>query len=474
MTFLPIVDRELRVATRRRVTYWSRVVAGIVAVALTAWMLQTTGRFVTPELVGQRLFRLVSELAFLCCLFPGVVLTADCLSEEKRDGTLGLLFLTDLKGYDVVFGKLAGTSLGAFYALLAIFPVLAIPLILGGVTPGEFWRMAAVLANTLLLSLATGLLVSAASWRAQRAMMGTACAMVAIVWFLPELGGWFRSLSPLTAFRAVFDVNYRPNPGAYFNSLLMGHGVSWMLLLMASWLAPRLWRHENSFRLPGIPAKLAKEMAGRTRPVLGDANPASWLATRDSQQVWIWGTLLLALAGWTLALVTKFGKSPFPGVAVCAAFTLHLGIQFWIAFEAARRFNEDRRSGALEMLLSTPLTVEEIVRGQIQSLTRQFARPIYGVFVLDAALIVLSAMNHDWSGGRFSGFLTVMLSSVGTLVVTSLALGWLGLWAGLKSRKTANGAVSTLVRIVVLPTGLFMFVVYVFFAVPCLRLKNNA
>ena len=29
-------------------------------------------------------------------------MTADCLSEEKREGTLGLLFLTDLRGYDIV------------------------------------------------------------------------------------------------------------------------------------------------------------------------------------------------------------------------------------------------------------------------------------------------------------------------------------------------------------------------------------
>ena len=28
--------------------------------------------------------------------------TADSLSAEKREGTLGLLFLTDLRGYDVV------------------------------------------------------------------------------------------------------------------------------------------------------------------------------------------------------------------------------------------------------------------------------------------------------------------------------------------------------------------------------------
>jgi len=32
-------------------------------------------------------------------------------------------------------------SLTAFYGVFAMFPVLAITLVLGGVTPGEFWRM---------------------------------------------------------------------------------------------------------------------------------------------------------------------------------------------------------------------------------------------------------------------------------------------------------------------------------------------
>ena len=53
------------------------------------------------------LFGVLTGTAVLYCLLSGVRSTADCLSVEKREGTLGLLFLTDLKGYDVVLGKLA-------------------------------------------------------------------------------------------------------------------------------------------------------------------------------------------------------------------------------------------------------------------------------------------------------------------------------------------------------------------------------
>ena len=62
---------------------------------------------------------------------------------------MGLLFLTDLKGYDVVLGKFIARSLPALYGLLALLPLIGIPLLLGGVTGSEFWRMALALVNAL-------------------------------------------------------------------------------------------------------------------------------------------------------------------------------------------------------------------------------------------------------------------------------------------------------------------------------------
>jgi ABC-type multidrug transport system permease subunit len=106
----------------------------------------------------------------LYCLAAGRLMTADCLSREKREGTLGLLFLTDLKGYDVVLGKLAATSLDGFYGLLAVFPLAGHSAADGGMTNGELWRMVLVLVNTFLFSLAIGLFVSAVNRDEQKAM----------------------------------------------------------------------------------------------------------------------------------------------------------------------------------------------------------------------------------------------------------------------------------------------------------------
>src|SRR5206468_835512 len=76
---------------------------------------------------GQQVFAALAYLALAYSLFAGAALTADCLSSEKREETLGFLFLTDLKGYDVVLGKLVATSLRSIYGLLATFPILSLP-----------------------------------------------------------------------------------------------------------------------------------------------------------------------------------------------------------------------------------------------------------------------------------------------------------------------------------------------------------
>src|SRR4051812_12692098 len=131
MVLLPIVDRELRVAARRASTYWMRCVAAML-VLIVFLVLLANGRGSMAQM-GKHLLNAMGVLALGFSMLAGVFLTSDCLSEEKREGTLGLLFLTDLKGYDVVLGKLAANSLHAFFGLLAIFPVLGLSLLLGGV-----------------------------------------------------------------------------------------------------------------------------------------------------------------------------------------------------------------------------------------------------------------------------------------------------------------------------------------------------
>src|SRR5579862_9261833 len=110
MTFLPIVERELRVAARRRSTYWIRIVVPLFSV-LTGICVYLSKYGQSSEIVGPRIFFGFAVLGMCYAIIAGRWFTVDCLTEEKREGTLGLLFLTDLKSHDIVLGKLAATSL---------------------------------------------------------------------------------------------------------------------------------------------------------------------------------------------------------------------------------------------------------------------------------------------------------------------------------------------------------------------------
>src|SRR6267142_2773428 len=188
MTFLPIAERELRVASRKRSTFWLRIVAALVALVIGCGFLAismgSAAVGLGPPALGKALFSVLSWLSFAAAASAGFFFTSDCLSEEKREGTLGFLFLTDLRGYDIVLGKLLATSLRGFYALLAFLPILAITQMMGGVTGAQYWKSTLALVNALFCSLAAGMFISAISRDSQKALTGTLLAML-----LLSLGG---------------------------------------------------------------------------------------------------------------------------------------------------------------------------------------------------------------------------------------------------------------------------------------------
>ena len=211
MVFLPMVERELRGSARKRSSYGTRFATALASLLVAAWLwLMMHGQ--PDRVIGQILFYSVSVVAFFQTLVVGLVGAADCLSEEKREGTLGLLFLTDLKGFDVVLGKLAASSCTALYATLAIFPVLALPILLGGVTGLEFARVVLVATNNLFLSLAVAILCSSLSRNERKARGATLVILLFLavgIPFLVEIAAEY----PGHTWKGWYFVFLLPSPG---------------------------------------------------------------------------------------------------------------------------------------------------------------------------------------------------------------------------------------------------------------------
>jgi len=462
MTFLPIVGRELRVAARSPATFRNRtLVAGFVASVALIMMLAAslTG---SPSLIGETMFRTLSYMTLCFCLLEGVRKTADCLSEEKREGTLGLLFLTDLKGYDVVFGKLAATSLNSFYGLVAILPVLALPLLLGGVTPGEYWRVVLALLNILFFSLCAGMCVSAVS-RSEESASGGATLLIAIFAGGPLLtfAHFFYPLSPVHALNSAFDTNYPGASGSYWESLGITQFWSWVLLVGASLAAPRFWqegaagiklgfgRRRNR---PPDPAVIARR--ARARAAALDTNPVLWLAEHERGR----NSALYALAGITACGSAYFIFASGHGylvVFLLSAWVLNFIIKTRMAAQACHCMTEARRNNTLEMLLATPLTVNQIVDGQIYALHRIFFAPVVLILGLEMAGLGLAIAKSFQSGGGYTGDPGgALFLALGYLVVFGLdvvSLQYVGMWYGLTSKRESQATMKTILYVLIAP-----------------------
>lgn len=473
MTFLPIVDRELRVASRQRTTYWSRFSAALVTVVVTGWILLVM-RDAASALISKSLFGTQAGILFLYCLFAGIWQTSDCISEEKREGTLGLLFLTDLRGHDVILGKLVSTSVRSLYAMLAVLPVMAIPFFLGGLTGGEFFRVVLVLLNTLFFSLSVGILCSTMFYQAQRAMTGSMLLVLVITGGLPLIAAYLRAefrapiaeflLLPSSGFAMTLamDSGYTGRPVPFWISTGLTHAFGWICLIGAAVIAPRAWQDRPAGgRRVRFRERLTRWSQGSAesraiyRKKLLSINPVFWLTARDRlKPVYVW--VLLGLLGivWSWCAV-RFDRSWFlEPTYILTAFLLNTILKMWIASESCRRFLEDRKSGAMELLLSAPLKVSELIQGQLRALLRQFGGPTAAVVAVDILLMVAPAWGRSTRVDDF--WVWIFLAAIAMLIADMITIAWLGMWIGLTATKANKASGAIVSRVMALPWAIFM------------------
>ncbi len=474
MKFFPVVERELRVLARSRRVYWSRFAAAQIALALVAWLWFT---FVggSSTNAGRQIFSALSVITFGYCLIIGIFLTADSISEEKRDGTLGLLFLTDLGGVDVAFGKLVSNSLQAVYNLMAIFPIMTIPLLLGGLAGTEIFRMALTLLDTLIFSLTLGLLVSTWSQHDRKAQAGTFFLLLALSGGVPALLSFLKqeyhvnlpnvlfAISPGCALTYSFDSFFAVEPGFYWISLGLVHVFSWLAFFLAAFLIRRVWQDRPSGGGGGWVAAVRRWRQGssrvraRHRHALLNANAYYWLSARDRLKPFyvLWflaacGVLWLVL--WFYNRRDMVEQEAF----LATALVLHTALKVWMASEAGRQFYDDRRNNALELTLSTPLPVGEILEGEFLALFRQFGPAVGIVLIFDMLGIVVSARM------RFGADAEWLLTWVATIVIFLLdaaTIAALGMWLGLTTKRFSRAIARNLFLVLVLPWIIFFLLI---------------
>lgn len=479
MTILPIFARELRVTASRRHLHWLRLLAAALATGALAWLLiiDTTG---AVSLTGRHLVRALANVALFFCLLAGAITTAGTIRHEHREGTLGLLFLTGLRGRDIVLGKLCVSALPMVGAVLGLLPLLAVSILVGGVRLSDVGLVGAVLANTLFVSLALGLLISAFSRNESRALTAAVIAPLALalgpyaagqLWFGAEDKIPFTQLpdavllpSPCFGVSLIYDESspvFRQT--VFLQNLGFIHALGWILVALAGLRVgaisrsgePRPWqqRLDDWVRrwIYGTPAERL-----RRRARLLDIDPILWLGLRHQRKaayLWLLVGSLAVIAVWAGAQTRGIWFEWKPALGFL--LIVHGAMKLCFVSEACHRLGEDRHRGSFELLLTTAATVPGIARGHGSALWRTFRGPLSALVALDLAWLWMDWHRPDPDHDRWVS--AVILGSILTVFFADLlALKWMSLWQALATTSATRAVVSSVLRIMVLPWTIFL------------------
>ncbi|MEW6156705.1 MAG: hypothetical protein AB1813_04695 [Verrucomicrobiota bacterium] len=461
MTLLPVIRRELNEEARRPMNYWVRVLAGSALVIMFGlvmirhWM---EGRMQS----GGPLFATLNATIFLTIWIIVPMMVADCISREKREGTLGLLFLTPLNAFEIVIGKVISHGLRALVLMLSFLPVLAMPLILGGVSWRDLVLALGFDFSSLLLALAAGLAASSFSrdWikaylLALLFSLGLRYLFLVLIylgfwWGVSASGGrpvfwgmggpqlldvmwanlWNMNVQDRTTMlfglsTGVLTSDYgffgsgRGQATSTWNAIAVGFpkatlnfllklavfAIPFSFLLMtlalavAAWRVRRCWRDApaskekrwllQAFCTPRFwRARLQRSMHRNL-----NRNPIGWL------QRYSWSARLTQW-GWCLGIIIvecMLVMDPNLSNLWSGQFFIGWLLLLSMAFTASASFRRERESGALELLLVSPLRVGQIIRGRLRGIWGQFL-PATMVFLLAWLILFrnVSLFSFDW------------------------------------------------------------------------------
>ncbi len=479
----PIFSREALTSPRQPKHYLIRsgYVAALFVLMYTAMQAmfgwQQVRSFGDVARFGSLVFQIFCIVQLSLVLFFALLFAASGVAQEKDRQTLILLLMTDLRDYELVFGKLFASLLMVMALIVVSIPVLFFVALLGGTgTDQVIWALVICAASALPAG-SWGLLV--AYWR-EKTFQTLAVTVLGFVLFLGVVEGivaalpagsaaahWIGLLDPYRVLFSILD------PLSAHHGLTTAYVASWDFLLVMSIAAVvingiTLWRLRvwNPSRLFFATAMLPEDEAAST-----DANARAARPAAHTRRIWanpvVWreictkayGRKILAIkaAYVVVAVMIGFLVSRHPasndlvlgmispsGVAFVGLCLISLII---INAQAVTAFTSERDGKTLELLLMTDVSAKEFIYGKLGGI-------LYNTKEL--ILIPLALAGYvAWLGGTVSveQFVYVI---VGFCVLVLFA-AMLGLHSGLSFERSRTAIANSLGTIFFLFIGIFIF-----------------
>lgn len=201
-----------------------------------------------------------------------------------------------------------------------------------------------------------------------------------------------------------------------------------------------------------------------------------WIAQRLYRPGWlVWITTLTTLVGLSIAYVSRKPATPGGAVAIdttsqIVAMVLTVFIRLWLALQACRFWTDARASGAMELLLVTPLQARQIIQGQWRAVCRNFIPLIVVLVVITGGLAyaqmldVLNLNRANWLSASATSGTSLSTADIDRLLAdmrsqqlvymgfnavlqlsSFWAIAWMGMWMGMTTRRIHVAVGKTLI-----------------------------
>jgi len=497
----PIFDKELRVSSRRRRNYLLRFAyilllsIFILLIWYSTFDIRSSGSavYIASRLsqAGRQVITIISWFQFIAAQLIAIVMLSSSVSDEIHTGTLSVLMTTPISSFQIVIGKLLSKLLQLVILLAISLPLLAIVRVLGGVPWNYVISSVCITMTAVMLAGAVSLFLSII-YRYSYAVV-----LITIVGFLLIFG----ALPGLFNLLAVFDlfilnreitqsIIAMTNPFVAFaaeNATLFQSGVptffSWLihcLIMVATtailvtisvlvirrsslhktfdrpgkFLFALIFRRKDKFAFDGSDSQPS---GGFIEPVTG--SPIIWKEMRKgvighhkgdiALYVLLLGLFLIVAV--LLLFISKggIGRTVMPHFLMSG---INLILLARLAVISAGSLTMEKEARTWPILLTTPLSDEEIIRGKAIA---AFRRNMILILIYFGLLCIRNIRIAGLSRGDV---LPYMLSStvfsacsiVGSVFFVIGSGLYFGVWL-----KSTSAAVATTV-------GLYFVVVYLF------------
>jgi hypothetical protein len=228
------------------------------------------------------------------------------------------------------------------------------------------------------------------------------------------------------------------SPPPFTSSLLVSNAAAWLFVAVAALLLRRSWttgtRHD--------PAPLIRT-AGEIQ------SPAAVARSRKTKSGNLALTIGMMVATCTLGTSVAMLATQKWLVAGATIVLVHWILKFQAISLSTRLLAGRRRSGELEMLLTTPCDEDEIIHGSLVEIKDALLWPTWFALAIDAAALIVGWYSLGFIDGVPWAFL--VFGEVIWAVLNLFSLAWTGLYFGLKLANPTSAAVSTSFWVILFP-----------------------